>query len=193
MRQNSVSIAVLVVLSLSLGGCMMAMHGGGHTAARREGNRSVALAKGEVADTAVDVSVSENENQAAAVAVTVAQGTSRIPVQTARVSIRVRPVASAQGAPHHSTETNAGSVELDVIAVTDRPGVYEARHTFQSAGPHEIQIALHAPEQGAADLLVLTATYDARAAEHHPRRLTPLIVVGGIAMAAVMVVRLLVF
>ena len=71
--------------------------------------------------------------------------------------------------------------------------MYEARHTFRSAGPHDIRVAIRAPGLDAVDLLVLTATYDARAAERNSPGLTPLAIAGGVAMAVFMVLRLMVF
>lgn len=194
MRQNPVAIAVLVVLPISLGGCMMAMHGSGHVTTRPQDIHSGILAKGQTGDTTVDVIVREVGTQGETiVAVSVTETASAKPVESARVSVRLRPIASAQAGVRHDNVPGIDFVELTTLTALDRPGVYEARHTFLSAGPHEIQVALHASEPDAADLLVLTATYNAQAAERHFPRLTPLTIVGGIVMAAVMVVRILVF
>ena len=194
MRQTPVTIALLVVLPLSLGGCMMAMHGGGHAATRPEAQHPGTLATGQTGNTTIDVTVREVGTQGEAiVTASVTDTASREPVENARVSVRVRPVASAQDGTHHGAVPDIDFVELTALAAPDRPGVYEARHQFPSDGPHEIQVALRALEQDGADRLVLTATYHVQATEHRSRRVTPLAIVGGIVMAAAMAVRILVF
>lgn len=193
MRRNVVALAAVVVLPFAFGGCMMAMHGGGHAASSPHDSREM-LATGQAANTTVGVIVRERGRRGeAVVAVTVTRTDSHEPVDNARVSVRFRPIGSLQPASLHGSVSSTDVIELSAVAAPDRPGVYEADHTFRSGGPHEVQVALHANEENAADLLTLTATYNAGAAGHYSRGLTPLVIIGGIVMAAGMAVRLLVF
>lgn len=196
MHLAAVPLSVVLVAAVPLGGCMMAMRGGHHsTAPRQTPPDGAILATGRTGETSVAMALTAAAQGAAStVTLHVTEGANRAPVDGARLTVRVQPLVSSHGPPHHGAAGTPTPVELPAVAVPDRPGVYEARHAFASPGLHEIQVTLHASKPGGADVLFITSTYDAGGtAEHDSRRWTPMAIVGGLAMAGLMALRLLVF
>ncbi len=189
---------------------MHGMHGGG------QGGGTTVIKEVREGDLTVTLTVPPlTLNREAVLQLTARHAVTNEPITDAHVSVMIRRSAGGAGAGSTSTNGNgsghaghsghmgsqeaqtAGSVTLEDESVTlqqESPGAFRAPYTVRTSGPREIRVGVHRAADGSAPVMLEFAATQ-QVAEHDMSAgvSKKWIVLGGAAMAGMMVLRWVVF
>ena len=119
------------------------------------------------------------------------------PLVDAGVTVTVRGLGGGDSSAHmaRSRQTSHRTQTSESVAVQqEAPGTYRAPYTFRSSGLYEINVAVsRGGEASAPTLIEFAATQEVVDDQHGARPSKAWIILGGTAMAAMMVLRWVVF
>jgi len=189
--QRTARLLSVVAATLLSGGCRMGMHGPQHRPAHRSDGAQPHVVRSAAAP---ELTLSLDfaplvAGQVATLGVRVTEGAARTPLGGATVTVRVRPI-DGEADRSHLAHAADSTVSLLAGEVVGEVGTYRASHTFRTPGLHEVTVTLHQGKAGESSPFVMTTLEDVRESEPRtPQRVTVLAVLGGLAMAAGMLLR----
>jgi hypothetical protein len=169
-------------------GCFMHPLGHGHPRAREPGTAIVKEVQGEATTVTLEIPPLDAGKEAT-LTVRVRDNRTGEPVSGAKVALTI----AAPGPRGRVAEQDAAGSTTHVAPAESPKGVYRVTHEFESAGPYEILVEVHARAEAMHEFpIIVSARADVgMPAERGVRASTlPMLVIGGIGMAAMMVIML---